>query len=103
MDLEVTCKMDFGLDPVARIIFLIITFCNPTISSFLIPASRCIIVTMDMYSVQEASHQLNLDHSQVRRLLRSGDIEGKKWGRDWMVLSLDYKRKRKPKNEKGGG
>lgn len=35
----------------------------------------------------------------MRRLLRSGEIEGKKWGRDWIVLSLDYKRKRKP----GGG
>lgn len=55
---------------------------------------------MDMYSVQEASHRLNLDPSQVRRLLRSGDIEGKKWGRDWMVLSLEYRRKRKPKKKR---
>jgi hypothetical protein len=50
-----------------------------------------------MYSVGEASKILSLDPSQVRRLLRSGKIKGKKWGRDWMVLELKYKRKRKPK------
>jgi len=48
-----------------------------------------------MYTVEEASKMLNLDVSQVRHLLRSGKIKGKKWGRDWMVLSLDYTRKRK--------
>ncbi|MFC1910967.1 helix-turn-helix domain-containing protein [Chloroflexota bacterium] len=52
-----------------------------------------------MYTVEEAAKLLNLDVSQVRHLLRSGEIKGKKWGRDWMVLSLDYTRKRKP----GGG
>lgn len=55
-----------------------------------------------MYSVNEAAQKLGLDESQVRRLLRSGEIKGKKWGRDWMVLELDYKRKRKPKTKKGG-
>ncbi|MFC1979938.1 helix-turn-helix domain-containing protein [Chloroflexota bacterium] len=52
-----------------------------------------------MYTVEEASKLFNLDPSQVRRLLRYGEIKGKKWGRDWMVLELEYKRKRKP----GGG
>jgi len=52
-----------------------------------------------MYTVNETAKQLNLDPSQVRRLLRSGNIQGKKWGRDWMVLNLKYTRKRKP----GGG
>ncbi|MFC1971308.1 helix-turn-helix domain-containing protein [Chloroflexota bacterium] len=52
-----------------------------------------------MYTVDEAARLLNFDVSQVRRLLRSGKIEGKKWGRDWMVFELDYERKRKP----GGG
>ena len=50
-----------------------------------------------MYSVDEASRLLGLDPSQVRRLLRSGEIKGKKLARDWVVLELDYKRKRKPK------
>jgi hypothetical protein len=45
--------------------------------------------------VEEVSKMLNLDVSQVRHLLRSGEIKGKKWGRDWMVLSIDYTRKRK--------
>ena len=52
-----------------------------------------------MYSVEKTSKKLGIDASLVRRLLRSGEIKGKKWGRDWMVLELDYKRKRKP----GGG
>lgn len=33
-------------------------------------------------------------------LLESGQLEGKKLGRDWVVLSLDYKRKRKQKGDK---
>jgi excisionase family DNA binding protein len=48
-----------------------------------------------MYTVTEAAKQLGLHTSQVRRLLAKGEIKGKKWGRDWMVLELDYKRKRK--------
>lgn len=54
----------------------------------------------DIYSVSEAAERLGLDTSQVRRLLRSGDINGKKLGHDWVVLSLDYKRRRKPKGGK---
>ena len=50
-----------------------------------------------MYSVKEASQNLGLDPSQIRRLLAKGEIKGKKLGHDWVVLSLDYKRKRKPK------
>ena len=53
-----------------------------------------------MYSVEEASEFLNLDPSQVRRLLREGKIEGKKLARDWVVLSLDYKRKRRPRRRR---
>ncbi|MFC1987176.1 helix-turn-helix domain-containing protein [Chloroflexota bacterium] len=48
-----------------------------------------------MYSVEEASKILGIDTSLVRRLLRSGQLKGKKLARDWVVLSLDYKRKRK--------
>ena len=56
----------------------------------------------DIYSVNEAAQRLGLDPSQIRRLLAKGEIEGKKLGRDWVVLSLDYKKKkfgvgRKPK------
>jgi excisionase family DNA binding protein len=54
----------------------------------------------DIYSVKEAAQKLGLDTSQIRRLLAKGEIEGKKLGRDWVVLSLDYKRKRRPKSNK---
>jgi hypothetical protein len=40
--------------------------------------------------------------NQVRRLLRAGEIKGKKLGRDWVVLSLDYQRKRRPKTKREG-
>jgi hypothetical protein len=53
-----------------------------------------------MYSVKEAAEKIGLDPSQVRRRLAKGEIEGKKIGRDWVVLSLGYKRKRKPKTGK---
>jgi excisionase family DNA binding protein len=60
------------------------------------------VYNMAMYSVKEAAQKLGLDTSQVRRLLAKGEIKGKKLARDWVVLSLDYKRKRKPKTKKGG-
>lgn len=53
-----------------------------------------------MYSVREASEKLGISDAHCRRLLKSGEIEGKKLGHDWVVLSLDYKRKRKPKTKK---
>ena len=49
----------------------------------------------NIYSVNEAAQKLGLDPSQIRRLLAKGKIEGKKLGRDWVVLSLDYTRRRK--------
>jgi len=52
---------------------------------------------LNIYSVNEAALKLGLDPSQVRRLLVKGKIKGKKLDRDWVVLSLDYKRKRKPR------
>jgi len=50
-----------------------------------------------MYSVKEASSKIGISDSHLRRLLESGQIKGKKLGHDWVVLSLDYKRKRRPK------
>lgn len=51
----------------------------------------------NMYSVKEASQKLGISDSHCRRLLESEQIKGKKLGHDWVVLSLDYKRKRKRK------
>jgi excisionase family DNA binding protein len=55
----------------------------------------------NIYSVEEAAERLGLEGSHVDRLLRKGQIKGKKLGRNWVVLSLNYKRKRRPKSEKG--
>ena len=53
-----------------------------------------------VYSVNEAAQIIGLDSSQIRRLLAKGEIKGKKLGRDWVVLDLNYKRKRRPKGGK---
>ena len=58
------------------------------------PAS---VYNVAMYSVKQAAEELGLDTSQVRRLLAKGEIKGVKLARDWIVLDLSYKRKRKPK------
>ena len=61
-----------------------------------IPAS---VYNTAMYSVKEAAQKLGLDTSQVRRLLAKGEIKGVKLARDWVVLDLSYKRKRKPRKK----
>ena len=58
---------------------------------------------MRSYTVKEAADILDFDPSHVRRLLLKGKLKGKKWGRDWMVLELNYKRKRRPKRKLKGG
>jgi hypothetical protein len=50
-----------------------------------------------MYSVREAAQKLEMTDRHVRLLLATGAIYGKKLGHDWVVLSLDYERKRRPK------
>jgi len=52
-----------------------------------------------MYSTKEAAEKLRLSQDHVKLLARRGSIEAKKVGRDWVVLSLDYKRKRRPKGK----
>ncbi len=55
-----------------------------------------------MYSVREAAAKLGVSPQHLRLLLAQGKVKGKRLGHDWVVLSLDYKRKRKPKTKKGG-
>jgi excisionase family DNA binding protein len=52
-----------------------------------------------MYSVQQAAERLGLNPSHVRRLLKSGEISGTKIGHYWVVFSLTYIKKRKPKRQ----
>jgi hypothetical protein len=54
-----------------------------------------------MYSVREAAAKLGMTDRHVRFLLARKVIAGKKLGHDWVVLSLDYKRRRKPKIMRG--
>jgi excisionase family DNA binding protein len=53
-----------------------------------------------MYSVREAAIKLGISDRRVRKLLEEGRIKGKKLGRDWVVLDLNYTRKRKAKGGK---
>jgi len=54
-----------------------------------------------LYSVQEAAGKMGLSEQYLRALLANGEVKGKKLGRDWVILSLDYQRKRRPKTKKG--
>ena len=53
-----------------------------------------------MYSTKEAAEKLGLSQAHVKLLARKGLIAAKKIGRDWVVLDLNYIRKRKPKGGK---
>jgi excisionase family DNA binding protein len=53
-----------------------------------------------MYSVEEAAKKLGISGRRVRVLLAEGRIKGKKLGGTWVVLGLDYKRKKKVKRDK---
>jgi len=53
-----------------------------------------------VYSVKEAARKIGISDRHLRLLLKSGQIKGKKLGHDWVVLSLNYRRKRRPKGGK---
>jgi excisionase family DNA binding protein len=50
-----------------------------------------------LYSTQEAADKLGMSQDHVRLLARTGQIKAQRLGRDWVILELKYKRKRKPK------
>ena len=52
-----------------------------------------------MYGTKEAADKLGLTQAHVRLLARKGIIKAKRLGRDWVVLDLNYKRKRRPKGD----
>ena len=53
-----------------------------------------------MHSTREAAEKLGLSQDHVKLLARKGIINAKKVGRDWIILDLDYIRKRKPKEKR---
>jgi hypothetical protein len=48
-----------------------------------------------MYSVKEAACKMGISERHLRLLLQNGEVKGKKLSRDWVVLDLNYIRKRK--------
>ena len=54
-----------------------------------------------MYSTKQAAEKLGLSQDHVRLLARTKQIEAKKLGRDYIILSLNYTRKRQPKRPSG--
>ena len=53
-----------------------------------------------LLSTKEAAEMLGLSQDHVRRLLEEGKLKGKRVGNSWVVLELNYQRKRKPKTSK---
>lgn len=51
----------------------------------------------EILGTKEAAARMGISPDHLRRLLESGEVKGKKLGHDWVVLKLDYQRKRKPK------
>ena len=54
---------------------------------------------MKMYNVEEAARLMGISGRRVRKLLAEGRIKGKKLNGTWVVLSLEYKRKKKRRKE----
>ena len=50
-----------------------------------------------IYSTNEAAERIGVSERQIRFLLMQGKLSGKKMGHDWIVFSLDYKRRRRPR------
>ena len=53
-----------------------------------------------MYCVEEAAAKMGISRRHLRLLLKRREVKGEKLGRDWVVLDLNYKRKRRPKGGK---
>jgi excisionase family DNA binding protein len=53
-----------------------------------------------MYSTKEAAEILGLSQAHVKLLARKGVIEARKVARDWIILDLNYTRKRRSKEKR---
>jgi excisionase family DNA binding protein len=47
-----------------------------------------------MYSTKEAAEILGLSQAHVKLLARKGVIEARKVARDWIILDLNYQRRK---------
>jgi excisionase family DNA binding protein len=57
---------------------------------------------IELLGTKKAAAMLGLSQDHVRRLLEQGKLKGKRIGNSWVVLDLNYERKRKLKTRKGG-
>jgi len=55
---------------------------------------------MDIWSVKQAAKELNISEQHLRLLLKKGEVKGRKLTGTWVVLNLNYTRRRKPKGGK---
>lgn len=46
----------------------------------------------DYISTTEAADIIGVNDSRVRQLLRAGELSGKRFGRDWLILRRDAER-----------
>ena len=53
-------------------------------------------IIMLMWSVNRAAHLMGISGQRVRKLLLEGRIKGEKLGGTWVVLELNYTRKKRP-------
>ena len=51
-------------------------------------------INMKMWSVIQAAEAMGISVQRVRKLLAEGRLKGKKLGGTWVVLKLEYTRKR---------
>jgi len=56
----------------------------------------------EIYSVRQAARQMGISQQHLRFLLKNEIVPGKKLGGMWLVQSLHYDRRRKPKRRKEG-
>ena len=49
---------------------------------------------MNLYSVKQTAELIGISRQRVRKLLADGRIKGKKLDGRWVVLKLEYTRKR---------
>lgn len=53
-----------------------------------------------IWSVKQAAKELGISEQHLRLLLKKGEVTGKKLSGTWVVLDLNYIRKRKAKGDK---
>ena len=51
---------------------------------------EAIVIVMDFLTVEEVATELRLSVETVKRMLRSDEMPGHKFGRDWRIDKTEY-------------